>query len=365
MTNTTSTSPTTTTAPKKKVRIGVIGTGGIANGAHLPGYSQIPDDCEIFAICDIDPAALEKTSAKYPNVQHKFEDYKQLLAMPEIDAVSVCTPNYVHYQPTIDALNAGKHVLCEKPIALNAQQGADMVAAAKKNGKFLQIGYNSRFQPSNQALKRFIDAGELGDIYYARAQALRVRGIPGWGVFIDKAKQGGGPLIDIGVHMLDLTLWFMGHPKPVAASGVTYQQFGKRDDVVGFMGQWDYKNFTVEDMAAALIRFDNGATIVLESSFVANLKDEVQNVTLLGSAGGAEAYPFSITQERHRSVFTYSPKIPGGNNINTHHAEMKAFVECVRDNKPPLVTGEHGLMVAKIMDAIYQSAELKREVTIE
>jgi predicted dehydrogenase len=348
----------------KKVRIGVIGTGGIANGAHLPGYSQIPDECEIFALCDIDPKALAKTSEKYPDVKHKFEDYKKLLEMPEIDGVSVCTPNYVHFQPTVDALKAGKNVLCEKPIAMNAIEGAEMVATAKKAGKFLQIGYNSRFQPSNQTLKRFIDAGELGDIYWSRAQCLRVRGIPGWGVFIDKSKQGGGPLIDIGVHMLDLTLWFMGHPKPVSASGVTYQKFGTRPDVVGFMGQWDYKNFTVEDFASALIRFDNGAAIMLESSFVANLKQEVQNVTLLGTTGGAEAYPLSITQERHRSVFSYEPKIPGGNNINTHYAEMKAFVECIRDKKEPLVTGEHGLMVAKIMDAIYKSAEAGKEVTI-
>lgn len=348
----------------KKVRIGVIGTGGIANGAHLPGYSKIPDDCEIFAICDIDPTALNGTAEKYPDVKHKVENYHKLLEMDEIDGVSICTPNYVHFQPTIDALKAGKHVLCEKPIAMNAVQGAEMVETARKAGKILQIGYNSRFQPSNQALKRFIDAGELGGIYYARSQALRVRGIPGWGVFIDKSKQGGGPLIDIGVHMLDLTLWFMGHPKPTHASGVTYQKFGKRDDVVGFMGQWDYKNFTVEDMAAALIRFDNGATIVLESSFVANLKEDYQNVTLLGDAGGATAYPFSVTQERNKTVFSYEPKIPGGNNINTHHAEMKAFVECIRDKKEPLVTGEHGLMVAKIMDAIYKSAELNREVEI-
>lgn len=349
----------------KKVKIGVIGTGGIANGAHLPGYSQIPDECEVVAICDIDPEALERTSEKYPHIKHKFEDYMDLLAMPEIDGVSICTPNYVHFQPTVDALKAGKNVLCEKPIALNASQGAEMVAAAKKAGKILQIGYNSRFAPNNQTLKRFIDAGELGDIYWARAQALRVRGIPGWGVFIDKSKQGGGPLIDIGVHMLDLTLWMMGHPKPTHASGVTYQKFGTRSDILGFMGQWDYKNFTVEDLASALIRFDNGATIMLECSFVANLKQEVQNVTLLGTEGGAEAYPLSITQERNKSLFSFEPRVPGGNNLNTHHAEMKAFVECIRDNKPPLVTGEHGLMVAKIMDAIYKSAELGHEVTID
>ncbi|HZO92066.1 MAG TPA: Gfo/Idh/MocA family oxidoreductase [Chthonomonadaceae bacterium] len=346
----------------KKVRIGVIGTGGIANAAHLPGYSQIPDECEIFALCDIDPVALNKTAEKYP-VQHKFEDYNKLLEMPEIDAVSVCTPNYVHHGPTIAALKAGKHVLCEKPIAMNATEAAEMVKTARKEGKILQIGYNSRFAPSNQTLKRFIDAGELGDIYYARAQALRVRGIPGWGVFIDKSKQGGGPLIDIGVHILDLTLWLMGHPKPTHASGVTYQKFGKRSDIVGFMGQWDYKNFTVEDFAAAIIRLENGATINLESSFAANLKEDVFNSTLLGTEGGATTHPLTITQERHRSVFTLEPKVPNA-NINTHYAEMKAFVECVRDKKEPLVTGEHGLMVAQIMDAIYKSAEVGHEVAL-
>lgn len=348
----------------KKVRLGIIGTGGIANGAHLPGYAKIPDECEIFAMCDIDPKALNGTAEKYP-APHLFEDYKKMLEMPEIDAVSVCTPNYVHFQPTIDSLNAGKHVLCEKPIAMNAIQAAEMVATARRAGKILQIGYNQRFLPTNQTLKKFIDAGELGEIYYAHAEAMRIRGIPGWGVFIDKSKQGGGPLIDIGVHMLDLTLWLMGHPKPTFASGITYQKFGKRDDIVGFMGQWDYKNFTVEDMAAALIRFDNGATVVLESSFVANIKEEKMNVTLLGTEGGAQCFPANITQERHRSVFNFSPQVPGGNNINTHYAEMKSFVECVRDGKEPLVTGEHGLMVAQIIDALYKSSEVGHEVAIE
>lgn len=349
----------------KKVRIGVIGTGGIANAAHLPGYDKVPDLCEIVALCDIDPEALQKTAAKYPQVTNLFDDHKKMLEMADIDAVSICTPNYAHYETTMNALKAEKNVLCEKPIAMNAIQAQEMVSEARKAGKILQVGYNSRFLPSNQVLKKFMDAGELGDIYYARSQALRQRGIPGWGVFIDKEKQGGGPLIDIGVHVLDLTLWLMGHPKPVRASGVTYQKFGKRGDVVGFLGQWDHTKFTVEDFASALIRFENGATIVLEASFVANLKQEVNNVTLLGTEGGAECYPLSITQERHKSVFTFEPHIPGGNNINTHFAEMKAFVECVRDKKEPLVTGEHGLMVAKIMDAIYQSAELGHEVAIE
>jgi predicted dehydrogenase len=348
----------------QKIRVGVIGTGGIANAAHLPGYAQIPDLCEIVALCDIDGEALRKTAEKYPSAAgNTFDDYQKLLEMPDLDAVSVCTPNYAHHGPTVAAFAAGKHVLCEKPIAMNGREAREMVDAAKKAGKILQIGYMSRFQPSNQTLKRFIDAGELGEIYYARAQAMRVRGIPGWGVFIDKSKQGGGPLIDIGVHILDLTLWLMGHPKPTYASGVTYQKFGTRPDVVGFMGQWDHKNFTVEDMAAALIRFDNGATVVLESSFVANLKEELNNTTLLGTQGGASAYPLTITQERHRSVFSFEPKIPNA-NINAYNAEIKSFVECIRDGKEPLVTGEQGMMVARIMDAIYQSGEQGRELAV-
>jgi predicted dehydrogenase len=348
---------------KRKIRIGVIGTGGIANAAHLPGYSQIPDECEIVALCDIDPKALKRTAEKY-GVKNTFEDYNKMLEMEEIDGVSVCTPNYVHCDPTIQALKAGKHVLCEKPIAMNAVEAKRMVDTARKTGKHLQIGYNSRFSLANQLLKKYIDAGELGEIYYSRAQSLRRRGIPGWGVFIEKDKQGGGPLIDIGVHILDLTLWLMGHPKPVAASGVTYQKFGKRSDVVGFMGQWDYKKFTVEDFASALIRLDNGASIALEASFVANIPEDIHTSTLCGTEGGAVTSPLTIVKEKHGSLQTFKPEYPG-HEVNTHFEEMKHFVNVIRTNTEPLVTGEHGLMVAQIMDAIYASADAGKEVTIK
>ncbi len=347
---------------RKKIGIGIIGGGGIAQGAHIPGYQKVSDLCEIIAVADIVAATADSTAEKF-GIKHAVTDYRKLLEMPEIDAVSICTPNYVHMEPTLLALKAGKHVLCEKPIAMNAIEARKMVDAATKAKKKLQVGYNSRFAPTNQLLKKYIDAGDLGEIYYARAQSLRRRGIPGWGVFIDKAKQGGGPLIDIGVHILDLTLWLMGHPKPVAASGVTYDKFGKRSDVVGFLGQWDYKNFTVEDFASALIRFDNGATIVLESSFVANIPEEVHTSTLCGTEGGATTSPLTIVKERHKSLQTFKPEIPGG-NVNTHHAEVKSFVECIANDTEPIVTGEHGLMVAQIIDAIYESSEKGREVTI-
>jgi predicted dehydrogenase len=346
----------------KKVGIGVIGSGGIAQSAHLPGYAAVPDLCEIVAVADIDPEARRVAAEKF-NVPHLLSDYRDLLAMPEIDAVSICTPNYLHLEPTLLAFEAGKHVLCEKPIAMNAVEAKQMVDAARRSGKKLQVGYNNRFAPANQLLKRYIDGGAIGDIYYARAQALRRRGIPGWGVFIDKEKQGGGPLIDIGVHILDLTLWLMGHPRPVAASGVTYAKFGHRGDVVGFLGQWDHERFTVEDFASALIRFDNGATVVLESSFVANIPEDVWNSTLLGSQGGATTNPVTIVKEEFKSLQTFKPEIRN-ETVNSHWAEVKHFVESIVNDTEPLVTGEQALMVAQIMDAIYRSSEAGREVEI-
>lgn len=346
----------------KKIGIGIIGAGGIAQGAHMPGYAEIPDLCEIVALADIDEKTGKQAAEKF-HVKNVFTDYKKLLEMPEVDAVSVCTPNYAHFEPTMLAFKAHKHVLCEKPVAMNANQAKQMCDAAAKAKRIFQVGYNTRFAPSSQMLKKYIDEGELGDIYYARAQALRRRGIPGWGVFIDKEKQGGGPLIDIGVHILDLTLWMMGHPKPVAASGITYAKFGKRSDVMGLMGQWDYKNFTVEDFAAALIRFDNGATVVLESSFVANIPEDIFTATLCGTEGGAVTNPLTIVKEKHRSLQTFKPEFHS-DNVESHRAEVKDFCQCIHDGRSPLVTGEQALMVAQIMDAIYASSEAGKEVKI-
>ncbi len=347
---------------KKKLGIGIIGSGGIAQNAHMPGYAAVPDLCKIVAVADVNPDTAKAAAEKF-NVKHVFTDYKKLLEMDEVDAVSVCTPNYLHHEPTIKAFEAGKHVLCEKPIAMNAAEAAEMVAAGRKAKKKFMVGYNLRFAPTNQLLKKYIEAGDLGEIYFARAQALRRRGIPGWGVFIDKSKQGGGPLIDIGVHILDLTLWLLGHPKPVAASGQTYAKFGKRSDIVGFMGQWDYKNFTVEDFAIGLIRFENGATISLESSFVANIPEDVFTSTLCGTEGGAVTHPLTIVREQHRSLQTFRPEIPNA-DIATHSAEVKHFCEAILNDTEPLTTGEHGLAVAQIMDAIYASSEAGKEVPI-
>lgn len=222
----------------KPIGIGVIGTGGIAQAVHLPAYKKLQDEgkVKIVALCDIKPNKLAEANAKFGPAQ-TYEDYNQLLANPEVEAVDVCTPNFMHNPPVVAAFAAGKHVICEKPIALNGTQGQGMVEAAQKAGKKFQVGLNMRFGAGPQAIKRLTDAGKFGDIYYARAQALRRRGVPMWGVFTEKDKQGGGPLIDIGVHILDMTLWLMGHPKPVSVSGTAATKFGHRSGHVNLFGK--------------------------------------------------------------------------------------------------------------------------------
>jgi predicted dehydrogenase len=347
----------------KTIGIGIIGSGGIAQGAHMPGYKALEGDgVRIVAVADAVPATAKAAAEKF-DVPHQFQDYRDMLALDEVEAVSVCTPNFLHKQPTIDALNAGKHVLVEKPLAMNAQEGREMVAAAKKNGKKLQVGFMTRFSSQAQALKRFIDAGDMGEIYYARAQALRRRGIPGWGVFIEKDKQGGGPLIDIGVHILDLTLFLMGHPKPTHVAGITYAKFGKRADVLGLMGQWDPKKFTVEDFAVGFVRFDNGATLTLESSFVANMEqNDLFTTQLFGTEGGCQYSPLKMFFEKNRTLIDATPAfLP---NVRTHEAEIRAFVQSIREDTPVLVTGEQALQVTEIIDGIYRSAEEGKEVAL-
>jgi len=344
-----------------KLRVGIIGCGGIARSKHLPAWASLPD-VEIAAICDIDEGCISSVSEQY-GVKKSFKDYNEMLEHDGLDAVDVCTPNMEHMPAVVAALEKGKHVLVEKPIARNAKEAAQMVEAARRNGAKLMVAQVYRFRSDSVLLKRYIDAGELGEIYYARVHALRRRGVPSWGVFTDKEKQGGGPLIDIGVHPLDLTLWLMGHPKPVAASGVIYTKFGNREGTFGIWGPWDYKNYSVEDFAAGIVRFENGAALTVEASFAANIEKDVMTTSLLGTDGGADLSPLKIYREEYGSLVDLTPvSLP---QVDAFHAEIKAFVECIRNDTEPPVTGEQGLDLMKIIDAIYKSAETGREVAIE
>jgi predicted dehydrogenase len=344
----------------KTLRVGIIGSGGIAQSAHIPNYQKCKN-VEVVACCDIVEATAKACAEKF-NIPHYFTDYNEMLEKVDLDIVSVCTPNYMHKDPTIAALKAGCHVMVEKPIAMNAAEGREMVETAKKVGRKLAMGLNSRQSSAAQALKRAVDAGEMGEIYYAKAMALRRRGIPSWGVFGEKDKQGGGPLIDIGVHIMDLTLWLMGHPKPTAVSGKCYTKFGNRHGVIGIWGQWNVETFTVEDFAVGFVRFENGATMTVEASFAANIERDVFDCKILGTEGGCQLDPLRIFTERNQTLYDITPvMLP---QVNTYEQNIAKFVQAVRDDTEVPVPGEQGLMVTEIIDAIYESAEKGREVIL-
>ncbi|MGO8670674.1 MAG: Gfo/Idh/MocA family protein [Capsulimonadaceae bacterium] len=351
------------------VGIGIIGAGAIASTAHLPAYAKLAHEglAHVVAIVDFDEGRAREVAERF-SVPHAFTDYRDMLKLPSVDAVDVCTPNFLHKDPVIDSFRAGKHVICEKPIARNAVEGAEMLAASHAAGKKFQVALNLRFAAGPQAVRRFVDDGRLGEIYYARVHALRRRGIPGWGVFTQKDKQGGGPLIDVGVHIIDLTLWLLGHPRPVSVTGAAYTKFGTREGLVGLLGQWNPKTYTVEDFAVGLVRFENGATMTVESSFAANVERETHETTLLGTEGGVVLNPFDHSQTRffREESGTLTDSTPVfGPSISTYEAELRAFVSAVRDDTPVPVPGEQALMVTRIIDAIYASADTGREIRLD
>lgn len=342
--------------------VGIIGGGGIAQGMHIPAYQKLPQ-ARVVAVSDPFENARQACRDKF-GIEHLYADFEEMLTRDDIQAVSVTTPNFLHADATIKALEAGKHVLCEKPLAMNAVEGAAMVAASQRTGKKLMCGYHFRFMPEVQTLKKFAQAGEFGEMYFARSIAMRRRGIPGWGLFTSKEKNGGGPLIDIGVHILDATLHVMGFPKPVKVFGQTYQKFGKRSDVTGLMGSWNPETFTVEDFAAAHITFENGAGLHLESSFVAEMSErEKMSFQIFGDRGGASYNPLQMTKELHGTQLDITPQyLP--QNVQAHHKEIESFVNSVLNDQPVVTPGEEALEISKIIDAIYLSSEIKGEVVL-
>lgn len=336
------------------LRVGIIGAGGIATAVHIPNYMKCGDKVKIVAISDVVKEKAVQAGNQF-GITHVFSDYEVMLKEVELDAVSICTPNKFHAPATIAALRAGCHVLCEKPPAMTVEEAEQMAKEAQKAGKILTYGLHYRHSPEVEVLKRFIDAGELGEIYAARVHALRRRGIPGWGVFTNKELQGGGPLIDIGVHMLDTALYLMGYPEPDTVLGVTYQKLGTRKGV-GLMGDWDWQNFSVEDMARGMITFKNGASILLESAFAANVeKHEEMNVSLMGDQGGADVFPLKIYREMHETLVDITPSsLP---KKAGYDLQIERFVECASAGKQPICTAEQGVILQKLINGLYESAK--------
>ena len=343
-----------------KYKIGIIGTGGIASRRHMPTIANLPN-LELYALCDVNLEAAQKAAEQF-NVMYVFEDYKKMLEMEEIDAVHICTPNFLHAPIAIAALNAGKHVLVEKPIARTPEEGLSMVDTANKCGKKLMAAHCFRFNPESVCLKQFIDAGELGDIYFARVWALRRCGIPNHGVFTNKEKQGGGALIDIGVHSLDMALYLMGNPKPISVSGQAFTKIGTTPDLVGYYGKWDYENFNVEDYAAGFIRLNNGASIIIEASFAANIGEDAMNTTLLGTKGGAQTNPLRMHTQKMGAWLDITPsRIP---ETDMYKTEICGFYEAIEKNTPVPIPLEQSIDIIKIVDGLYRSSVANKEITL-
>ncbi|HHV96388.1 MAG TPA: Gfo/Idh/MocA family oxidoreductase [Clostridiaceae bacterium] len=344
-----------------KIRIGIIGTGNIAQNAHIPSFLK-QEDVEIVAVCDANEARVKEVAEKY-SIRYYTTKIEDLVSMDEVDAVSICTSNNMHMVAAVAAANAGKHILCEKPMAMNVSQAEAMLKAAKENNIIFMMGFVNRFRADSKVIKAFYDAGRFGEVYYARAVWLRRRGTPlGW--FTDSSKSGGGPVIDIGVHIIDLAWYLMGKPKPISVSSVTYSKIGNyKTKGVSRWVAYDTDNivFDTKDSAAGLIRFENGASISFDVSWAINSKNVGSHVQIFGSKAGARTNPLEIYDEQENYLIDSTPII---NDENPFDNEIAHFVECIRENKQPICPAEDGYYIQKILNGIYDSAKLGKEITL-
>ncbi len=349
-----------------KIKVGIIGCGGIA-AYHAEGYLECPEKAVMTACCDIDAKKAESFAERF-GIPRWYSSCEEMLEKEELDACDVCTWNSAHAPCTIAALNAGCHTLCEKPMAMNAAEAKAMKEAADKAGKLLMIGFVRRQGDDAKMAKALVEKGELGQVYYAKARYLRRCGFPG-GWFGDKSRSGGGPLIDLGVHVIDLTRYIMGLPKPVSVYGVTNDLMGSRWKLR--ISSWESETavdepiFDVENLALAMIKFDNGATLQLETSFNLNIKSDCGDIEIYGDKAGLEMDKFelhTVLGGQNADVKLVSP----GNfdfcrDINR---EIRNFICSITGEEKCIAPAEDGLEIMKILDAIYLSAKTGEAVKL-
>jgi predicted dehydrogenase len=352
------------------LRVGIVGLG--IGRHHLRAYQQIPG-VEVVAAADVDAERLQAVAGA-SGVPHLYEDYAPLVANEDVDAVSVCTPNYLHAPVTIAALEHGKHVLCEKPLARTVEEGRAMVAAAREAGRVLKVVFNHRERGDVQVLKRAIEAGTLGRIYHAKAWWLRRNGIPGLGSwFTSREMAGGGPLIDLGVHMLDMALYLLGEPRTRSVSAVTYAELGTRGRGGNVRAQKMAASdrYEVEDLASVFLRLEDNASLILETSWATyRANNDEFGVTLYGTEGGAEIRVVNYVQGDTLTVYTDLVGVPSDIQPHVgkgegHLAVVRDFVDIVRGSNWGAYTGEEGLYRTQILEASYRSAREGREVAFD
>ena len=353
----------------KKFKVGIIGNGGIARGVHVPFYVRDPR-VEVVAVCDIIRERAEAFKKDFFPEAEVFTDYKKLLARKDIDYVDICTPNYLHSEIAVAASKAGKHVFCEKPDAVSPKKAQAMADAAEAAGKKLMVMRNNRFSDPSAYAKKYIEEGRMGEIYAGRCAWQRRRGIPGkGGWFTTKAQSGGGPLIDLGVHMIDLAIWLMGNPTPVSVSGATFCKFADTESSDSVNSQFGDAVaggvFDVEDLAMGFIRFDNGAVLQIEFSWASNVKAEHRFVELRGTKAGLkwlDGTSLEIYSEEGGQLTDLS--LAGYLVDDGHARNLSHFVDVLEGKAKPCFVPQQGINMIKILDAMYKSAKTGAEVKL-
>lgn len=344
----------------EKWRIGIVGAGNIAQSAHLPAYQQ-RDDVDIVAICDLNLERAQEAAKKF-GIPNAFRTVDEMLAAVEVDSVDICVWNRSHSEVAISAARAGKHIMCEKPMALNLEHALRMKEAVDQAGVLFMMAIPYRYNAEVQLLKEMVDSGKMGEIYYAKTAMVRRRGTPlGW--FTDTTKSGGGPVIDIGVHCIDRTWYLMGCPKPVRVSAAISKRIG--DYQTKGVTRWvaldsDVTAFDTEDSAAGIIHFENGACMLFEVSWALNAKPQ-DYTQICGTKAGAELGPLTIYGE---DMGYLTDNKPTTIDHNMFAEEIDHFLHCVREGKKPLSPLEEGLTMQRILQGIYDSANQGKEVEI-
>ena len=355
-----------------KLKGGIVGCGGIGTSKHLPSINKV-GLCEVVAFCDIIEERAIDAAKKFGTPDARvYTDYKEMLK-ENLDVVFVCTPNRSHSEITVAALESGKHVLCEKPMAINYEEAMKMVDAQKRTGKLLSIGYQNRYRPDSLCLKELCEQDTLGEVYFAKANAIRRRAVPTWGVFLNEYEQGGGPLIDIGTHALDLTLWTMNNYKPKYAVGTTYHKLNNQTRPGNAWGDWDPEKFTVEDSAFGFVVMENGATIQVNAAWALNTLEVEEACTVLcGDKAGADMHNGKLTINGITcgSQYTMNPDFkPGGAAFfdsegaeKPQELENRIFLNAVLGKGELCVLPEQAACVTRILEAIYTSAKTGQPV---
>ena len=351
------------------MKVAIIGCGTIANAAHIPAYMKNPD-VEIKYFCDVIPERAQAAVEKY-GCGTAVSDYRQALADPEIEAVSVCTPNNMHPVVSIDAMRAGKNVLCEKPAARTYAEALEMQKVQHETGKILNIGVVNRFNDSVNLIKKYIDGGKLGEVYHVYVSFRAHRSIPGLGgAFTTKAIAGGGALIDWGVHYLDIVMYCCGDPKPVTVSGETFCKLGKDMKNYTYKDMWaeNTKNlngtYDVDDSVAALIRTE-GPVINVNGAWAQNIGEAETYIDFMGDKGGirlAYGSDFTVYTAEYGALVEYKPEFTIRNHFEN---EINAFVDCVRTGEKLPSHIDTVIITAKMMQAIYDSSDAHREIVLE